>query len=394
MAQVPEFSSPQLLLGHLADVYNYAVVDVNQDGLPDLVGAVNNFYAEPGLQGLRTLLQQDDGRLLTGPVVGGNLGQINDLIAADFDGDGVLDLVAGQTSNSGGGSFLFMGLPGGGYLEPELLAMLPGYPFRYLARDMDGDEDLDLLVFNSRLMMLENLGDGEFSTPDTLSTSVVYDMCEGDFDGDGDTDLAIRTIGTVGLLRNDGAGVWVEAGSLLLTSGRKICAVDADGDGDLDLVTDVSGDALVIWNSGGEFPFADTTALGGLSGTPKALMVCDVDGNGTQEILFADASANRFGYWPVDPLAEPHVGPAETLFLMESADGLKLADLDGDGRLDLLLTSTVHGRLDVRRGLVTGFVAAENRTAGACISGSGLILGDLDLDGDVDAVAATYSAFT
>jgi hypothetical protein len=121
------------------------------------------------------------------------------------------------------------------------------------AGDWDGDGDLDLAVANngaSQVSILENDGTGDFTEADTVAGQLnAIRLAAGDWDGDGDLDLAVANNGAsqVSILENDGTGDFTEADTVagqLNASG--LAAGDWDGDGDLDLAVANNGANTVV----------------------------------------------------------------------------------------------------------------------------------------------------
>jgi hypothetical protein len=85
------------------------------------------------------------------------------------------------------------------------------------AGDWDGDGDVDLASANNgadRVDILENDGTGDFTAADTVSNQTnARGLAAGDWDGDGDLDLAVANNGAdrVDILENDGAGNFTAA---------------------------------------------------------------------------------------------------------------------------------------------------------------------------------------
>ena len=145
---------------------------------------------------------------LGNPALGAAAENTTDLAWGDMDGDSDLDLAV---SNSGQPNRLFRNL-GGEQFEEALTTQ--GQPVLGIALedssgiawgDMDNDGDLDLAIsnLNQPNRLFRNLGDGTFiealdeQGQPVLGATTVYasDIAWGDFDGDGDLDLASASTG-------------------------------------------------------------------------------------------------------------------------------------------------------------------------------------------------------
>jgi hypothetical protein len=194
-------------------------------------------------------------------VVSGTGGDGRSCVFADFDGDGDPDLYVGNFVDTSTeppskqrnflyfneGNFSFIEIHSGDAVELRALS------YGTSATDADNDGDLDLFVTNigrgDQNHLLLNDGDGTFRLHEAgLSTPVSTPSkghTWGDFDLDGDVDIAIAN-GTEGtehihneLYLNDGAAnfVAVTEGDFITDSSISagIAWSDIDGDGDLDL---------------------------------------------------------------------------------------------------------------------------------------------------------------
>ena len=243
--------------------------------------------------------------------------------------------------------------------------------------DIDGDGDLDLavigfyVVYNvsaeDRLVILRNDGvaaDGTWTfTPEAVPLGAVTagasDLAWGDFDGDGDPDLAVGSDGATVVYRNDAGalvalaavlpGYWEDSSYTGAYDLRSLTWADADNDGDLDLLVPSVVDLVAL-----EY---------------RTALLRNDGPDGTGGWLFTDAATT------LDP----------TLHAQSA-----WADDDGDGDLDLLLVN-----IDPYVG--TGFVRRFRNDAGAFVGEDLLGLtveygladwGDYDGDGDFDLLVA------
>ncbi len=272
--------------------------DLDGDGDLDLVVAVER---APNL----VLINDGRGRFAdeSATRLDGQSHDSEDIGLADLDADGDLDLVFVSEDdlenqlylNDGRGVFV---------AASDRLAGVRGVSNAIAVGDLDGDGDPDLVIGNAgQNEALINNGRGAFSvaTAARLPTraDTTQDLELGDLDGDGDLDLVVGNEDDNRLLINDGRGVFTDETDprLPLDPGREetreAALGDVDGDGDLDLLF-----ANVAFREGKD---------------PQNRLLIN-DGRG----VFSDETAARL--------------PADELFALEG----ELADLDGDGDLDVI----------------------------------------------------------
>ena len=355
----------------------------------------------------------------------------------DVDGDGRPDLFVGGV---GGGLFFNRADPGGFRFEPAPLPPLPFAPIGTAFGDFDRDGDLDLaLCGHGGVLLLANDGAGNFS--DVTATAGVAgpatDVCTtvlfGDLDGDGWPELVAGSYGVVfdatydqqasHVWLNGRDGTFAELPSLAQPDDVRRVIVgsiaDFDGDGRPDLY--LSDDAevsfldpqkprhdLVLANqgldAGGAPVLGDASAALGL-GDPRSAMSCLFgDGGGGWQLFLADVDKGwlMWSRAPGAPFAD--VADARGLQLGGKVGeewilwGGGFADLDGDGREDLLVgQAPIHPDMGDSAALgpillraVDGGYTLQRYAFGGPMRARAVLLVDLDGDGDKDAIVVPY----
>ena len=289
----------------------------------------------------------------------------NAMVVDDINLDGHCDVITvnmGRTGIEIGSVSVRLGR-GDGTFGPRRNAFLPseikGRLFALEAADFDGDglQDLAAGFFDCRLAFFRGLPDGGFAYTHThmfvIESRV---MTVGDFDQDGDLDLAgAGYAGDVVVVEN--------RGDLLTTTEltrqdypppsddkfgtREIASVDVTGDGDPELIVG-SGGGVMIYRGGEGMSFLlDTNDLPDAALAVSGAVTTDITGDGTPELIVT----SRFKSC-VKVLALPSDGPAELILSADIPAGAYLAegDLDGDGLPDLVGTGgTLWTALSSRR---------------------------------------------
>ena len=214
--------------------------DLNGDGKLDLV--VVGF-------GCNVLLGNGDGTFNAGASFASHLS--NGALLADFNGDGKLDLAV----VSGGSNTITIFLGNGDGTFQAGVDYATGTtntsPVGIVAADFNGDGKLDLAVANAATntvsVFLGN-GDGTFQTnTDSPVVQGPRSLAAADFDGDGKTDLAVVGSGFSYLLGKGDGTFQPHVDYLTSISVTSAIAADFNGDGRSDLAV-ASGFASVVIN--------------------------------------------------------------------------------------------------------------------------------------------------
>lgn len=321
--------------------------------------------------------------------------QINRLAVGDLDLDGLTDMVATGPSTVG----YYLRQPDGGFGNGVRVSM--GYTVRD-AKVMDVDHDgvPDLVSSGTQTVsVLRNLGDGSFSAPEHLPVGLLNDyVAPGDYTGDGFVDLAIADSSndSVILLANDGSGTFGVHGTFPTGDNpRWIATLDLEGDGDLDLAVlttrGTPGLSLLANDGSGAFSIQDVLVLGGsfnsLGPVPLSVVAADLDGDGREDLVtcnLLDRSVSVFrglggGAFAPETRFSAGLAPRDVL----------VTDVDRDGVPDLVTANSSSEDISFLRGFGDGTFAPDQRfvTDG---SSEFLVLLDFDLDGEEDLAVAPF----
>jgi hypothetical protein len=379
-------------LGHLA------LGDLDADGRLDLVYAVDL----PGHDELH--VRFGDGLGTFGAPVKHftALGPF-DVDLSDLDGDGDLDAAV---SCGAGDSVSILRNPGDGSLLPKQDYAAGDEPLNTAVGDWNGDGAPDLAcanyavaAANQAVTVLLNAGDGTFGAPATVpQPQRPHDIEAGDFDGDGELDLAYTQgiFSSVALLHGNGDGSFDPPVSLFVTTGARVLAVaDLDENGRADLVTPADKwwgflVASVLSRASG----FDPTGYHGVYGNSKEVLAHDVTDDGDIDLVVCcgmnPTDTGRF-LSVLEGRGDGSFGPSAGVAGQDTPD-FAFGDLDEDGRADLV-TASEDSVLSVIAGTGLGAFARATPllSPGAPDSPRSIALADLDGDGHLDLAAAVQN---
>ena len=264
--------------------------DFDGDGHLDLAVSHRHGFDRGGIS---ILLGNGDGTFREMP------GQIADTSAdwvADLNGDGLPDLISGADLLFGPGAVLLN--RGNGTFqrrnEPDIFNLWIGVV------DVNGDGNLDIIHDDLRggaIWIALGNGDGTFRYSSTIlpDDQEVAELVFGEFDGDGKTDFILRRLGgQTSFCKGNGDGTF-QAGRVLPDTGAStqfdtLRAVDLNGDGRLDLILNHRGSGVVdVILGGGDGRFQNPIEIPGQAA--GLVSVADFNGDGRPDLLVQAAEA-------------------------------------------------------------------------------------------------------
>ena len=330
-------------------------------------------------------------------------------IAADLDGDGLLDLVAASSNDNAVSWFRNEGISNESYVEGDLT---PQFSIKkqitwsslgsriVTVADVDADGDIDVVgasYYDSSLRWFENDGTGEF-TPHLISSAVNegQGVFVADIDNDGTVDVVSASSGdnTIAIFRNLGKGTFCEIKTVVdddAIGARTAIAVDLNGDGWLDIASASKDDDTVAWypNDGkGVFTQKLIVSRGNHSLGAYSLVAEDVDGDGHQDLVVASNGNDAVTLWRNDGY-----GNFTRTLIYDQADfvlSVTAVDFDRDGDIDVASASFFDGYINWYENVDGKGYEWKNHTIYVGLSGHYVSNADMDGDGDNDLIAVDH----
>jgi hypothetical protein len=391
--------------------YEVIAADIDGDTFADLVAANTNvnFFGTS----ISLLHNNGDGTFAPAQEFTTGQGPVG-LAAADFDGDGHLDIAVAEWGFFGDGATvsLLRGDGSGGFL-PRQTFDAGASPFRLDAADLNGDDLPDLAVANgdfntgyAAVNILFNDGAGGFEPPVNLPmagfSGIVFfpTIRATDIDRDQDTDLLFShtgltqggNSGVIALFRNLGGGAFAAPVGLSLTpfagGTTGIDVGDMTGDGWPDIAGsnhDNEGWTLLPSAGGGTFGPARRYPTGE---APWDVHIADADGDGDLDPIVFNRDSLEVcvhenpGDGDFEPPAAFSIEPFSRFF--------DHGDIDSDGDLDIAAAGAI---ISILRNQGDGTFAAYEQYFPP-LTPLDLKLRDLDGDGDLDLLFNEDGIFT
>jgi hypothetical protein len=270
--------------------------------------------------------------------------------AGSFAGKGTLELA---TIDPGSNTLaILVGLGGGAFANPRrILTTTPATVIRAGDFNRDGNTDLALLGSDGVSVLLGD-GAGGFGPPTTLDAGQSpTGLSVADVNGDGIPDLVVgNRFGDVLVLLGDGQGHFAPSRSIDTQIALAVAGGGAAGPA-----------TFALSNKGRDQITTQSGALGSpqtLAGqaqgvmTPGGLTLADVNGDGIPDMIVANSGANDILVYPGTGAGT--YGPAQTFAVGTDPVSVTVADLTGAGIPDLIVANQGSNDLSILLGQGTG----------------------------------------
>lgn len=322
-----------------------------------------------------------------------------DLAVGNLDGNPLPEVVV---ANSGIDELSMLCNPGGPNAVERRVAA--GGLARVVAiGDLNGDGHADIAVGREpsmpTLAVLYNRGDGTFDPPSPVGTLDVFPdaIWIGDLDADSDRDLVLASApsNVVVVFQNDGAGGFTETTYITDTAPAypsDLAVADADDDGDPDLLVtaSLSVQPPVLFLNLGNGTFAPYITITDIAVGFVSAAAGELTGEGGMELVLLDFGSASLAVFP-NGGGGTFGDPAYFAIGATTDPGgrVRLGDLDMDGNLDAVVGLVLQNPvIPVLLGDSDGGLRAATSYSAGAGGISAIALADLDGDGDLD-VAAT-----
>ena len=331
--------------------------------------------------------------------VGGNPRKLE---VSDVNRDGNLDVVAADAN----GRVLVLHGNGDGTFQPALGITLSNGVFSLAVGDLNGDTFPDVVAANSftqSLSVLLNHGAGGFLPPTTFPVggSGLNDVAIADINRDGFPDIVAGrfNVATSNVAVFYGNGTGSFGAPLAFPASRfgimALAVGDLDGDGNPDVVTAHADGRVAVIYGDGLIGFPRRAEIRAVN-APGFIALRDLNGDSRPDLVVPDLEAQRVVVLMNDGMG--NLNPPARYDVLRSGEtpnpsGVAIGDLTGDGDLDLCVANTSFSSTSGSVSALTGngngvfnLTSTSPFTVGS--NPNQVALGDLNSDGLLDAVTA------
>ncbi|KGL62448.1 hypothetical protein PHEL85_2242 [Polaribacter sp. Hel1_85] len=221
----------------------------------------------------------------------------------------------------------------------------------------------------------------------------------GDIDGDGDLDMVATSVSDdkIAWYENDGLATPSFTEHIITTTADRswnVTIADVDGDGHIDIIATSYFDTSIAWykNDGNATPSFSQQLLSNTVSTPYSITSGDIDNDGDIDILVASLNDDSIIWFENDGTATPNFTQNT---ITTTADGIRsvtIGDLDNDGDLDIISASFNDNTIAwyTNDGATNPLFSKQIISTNA-IGAISVTVGDMNSDGHLDIVSASLN---
>lgn len=393
------FGVKQVITAAPQDAKDVFAADIDGDGDLDVISGLLSGQ-DPSIEWYENL--DGSGNFSSGNQVNTSSGFTYSIFVADIDNNGYPDILSASEDRIG----FNKNLDGNGnFGTHQWFTYNVDEPRSVEVADIDGDGNLDVLstsYLDGEIAWYKNLyGYGVFGTQKTISQKNfgANKVVARDIDGDGDLDVVFASDKHVAWQENlDGNGTFGERKIItdrISSTFFDVAAEDMDGDGDTDVITAAFIGGRINWfeNLDGQGNFGpEQTVFEDFRFAPVTINVVDINSDGKMDVVSAslvDGEANWHENLGGGNFGLPHL---ITSSYYNNIDIVFSADLDGDNDLDVIITKRIDDKIVWFENLDgLGNFGSEKFIAANLNTPRGIYSTDLDNDEDLDVISVSYN---
>ena len=296
-------------------------------------------------------------------------------------------------------------------------------PFALAISDLDGDGKSDIITTNqllsktiSVLQNISEIGKIRFKDKMDLKGGVnALSIAISDMDGDGKSDLVVPSVSTntVSILRNTSVTGTITFSAETSFKNNPIdqlptaisvgtADIDADGRNDIIVVNNLSNNVSVLRNTSSIGDLSFESAKIYATGTkPSAIAIADLDGDGKLDLAITNATANTVSIFKNTSVGGTIRFEAVKNFRVGTNPlGIVIGDFNADGRLDIAITTSKIGKsnLSILKGIGTigtiDFatnleIEVQSSSSLTTVGSKSIVISDVDGNGKPDLVLSS-----
>lgn len=401
-----DFASQIIISDSFENVKTLDVVDVNEDGVYDILGGINS---PSQISEIKLEYNFSDGGFFES-IISSSSGNLGEFYPIDVDNNGNIDIVS-QYSSYNNDKFLWLKNIDGSFenISPQYIST--GYRgVSILPANINNDEFIDFFVRSSlddaTFWCVNYYGSiFPFTVFDSDDETTTFSFSTNDLNGDGFDDLVMgRTLENEIVWYQNSNGVTFSSENLLYNtntvpvanSSTNVHTSDIDGDGDYDILASIGlqfNESKIVW-------FENIDGLGNFS--EEQFVYYNTGGSSVGTLYTADLDLDGdldvVTYWRFE----------DKIVWYENSDGngnfnterivatnvddvvdLSIGDLDGDGDMDVASISEDDGVVawyNNQDGL--GNFSSQQIIASNQVLGRSVVIHDIDNDGNTDVVSS------